>query len=104
MGGVIRNADGVWIVRFAGYIGHATCMQTELAFIRQGLVLVVNTGVIEVELETDSLEVVRAIIMIGKHESHSLGAYIQDIRGILRDLVFRSPTYCARRNLVQMPC
>ncbi|KAL4304475.1 hypothetical protein GQ457_10G002790 [Hibiscus cannabinus] len=59
VGGVFRDADGMWLQGFVRFIGRSSVLVVELWAIREGLNQAWNGGFRQVELETDNAEAAR---------------------------------------------
>ena len=77
-GGLLRGADGHWIMGFHGFIGVANSLLPELMAIRMGLCLAWDHGYRRVLCESDSLEAIRCVN--SKAQNHVYGAVIMDIQ------------------------
>ena len=60
-GGLLRNADGDWIVGFSGYCGVVDNLCAELLALRRGLKLAWDYGYRQLICEIDCLEIVRLV-------------------------------------------
>ncbi|XP_070003278.1 uncharacterized protein [Nicotiana sylvestris] len=58
IGGVIRNANGDWVIRFSKKIYALNHTHAELSALEHGLHLVINHQLTPVEIETDFIEVI----------------------------------------------
>lgn len=61
-GGLIRNEEGGWVVRFARKIGITTSFLAELWALRNSLNLCVNRSILAVEVELDAKSIVDAVV------------------------------------------
>ncbi|KAA3465251.1 LINE-type retrotransposon LIb DNA [Gossypium australe] len=60
-GGVIRDKDGNWIIRFGRFLGVCTSFEAEVWSIHDGILLLLNKGYRRALIQTDNLEVVQAL-------------------------------------------
>ena len=60
-GGVIRNHVGDWMGGFSQAIGITTSVQAELRALKDGLNLAIDLGILNLEIEMDSLVVVELV-------------------------------------------
>lgn len=67
-GGLVRNHNGEWLLRFQRLVGVTTSLAAEIRSIRDGLQLISNQGWSKVEVETDSKLVIDLITNI--HAGH----------------------------------
>ncbi|XVE98543.1 hypothetical protein REPUB_Repub03eG0114900 [Reevesia pubescens] len=80
-GVVIRNSSGDWIIGFNYRVGICNITTIELWGLYQGLILCLNKGYRDVELETDSLLAIKKINTVQNHfdTNESLVGAIQGI-------------------------
>ncbi|KAK5811556.1 hypothetical protein PVK06_026900 [Gossypium arboreum] len=62
-GGVVRDRDGHWILGFTHYLGRCSRFEAELWGIFDGILILLNKGYKRVRIQTDNMEVVRALNM-----------------------------------------
>ncbi|KAK5795421.1 hypothetical protein PVK06_036687 [Gossypium arboreum] len=62
-GGVVRDRDVNWILGFTHYLGRCSPLEAELWGILDGILILLNKGYKRVRIQTDNLEVVRALKM-----------------------------------------
>ncbi|KAF7812868.1 ribonuclease H [Senna tora] len=79
IGGLFRDSNGSWITGFSGAIEVNSNMVEELMAIRCGLSIGRDRGIVNLLVESDSLEAVNLISM-GDSSFHSLGNILEDIR------------------------
>ena len=60
-GGVIRNHLGEWVGGFSRVIGFTTSVQAKLRALKSGLLLAIDLGILNLEIEMDSLLAVELI-------------------------------------------
>ena len=60
-GGVIRNHLGEWVGGFSRVIGFTTSVQAKLRALKSGLLLAIDLGILNLEIEMDSLVAVELI-------------------------------------------
>ncbi|MBA0753391.1 hypothetical protein Gogos_022207 [Gossypium gossypioides] len=65
VGGVLRDQDGNWILGFNCYLGNCTPFDEELWGILDGLLILLNKGYKRATIQTDNLEVVKALTVKG---------------------------------------
>ncbi|KAG8502154.1 hypothetical protein CXB51_002169 [Gossypium anomalum] len=61
--GVVRDRDGNWILGFTHYLGRCSHLEAELWGILDGVLILLNKGYKRVKIQTDNLEVVKALNM-----------------------------------------
>ncbi|KAK5834445.1 hypothetical protein PVK06_018323 [Gossypium arboreum] len=61
-GGCVRDHNGEWIIGFAKYLGNCTILEAELWGILDGLNLILDRSFRKFLIQTDSIEVVNAIL------------------------------------------
>ncbi|KAH1048328.1 hypothetical protein J1N35_039112 [Gossypium stocksii] len=62
-GGVVRDRDGNWILGFTHYLGRCSPLEAELWSILDGILILLNKGYKRDKIQTENLEVVRALSM-----------------------------------------
>ena len=59
--GIIRNHLGDWVGGFSRAIGYTTSVQVELRALKDGLILAIDLGILNLEIEMDSLVAVELL-------------------------------------------
>ncbi|KAA3488041.1 LINE-type retrotransposon LIb DNA [Gossypium australe] len=60
-GGVVRDQDGNWILGYTHYLGSCSPLEAELWGVLDGVLILLNKGYKKVKIQTDNLEVIRAL-------------------------------------------
>lgn len=82
-GGLLRDAQGHWIAGFLMNIGLSTVHDSELWGLRQGLFLALNLDFKQIIVESDSLEVIKAL-RSPLHQNYPAPALLIDCQGLLQ--------------------
>jgi ribonuclease HI len=100
-GGVIRNHVGDWVGGFSRAIGITTSVQAELRALKDGLNLAIDLGILNLEIEMDSLVAVECINSITTPNAF-LSTIVSDCRSLMEGFemcsfkhIFREANGCA---------
>ena len=100
-GGVIRNHVGDWVGGFSRAIGITTSVQAELRALKDGLNLAIDLGILNLEIEMDSLVAVECINSITTPNVF-LSTIVSDCRSLMEGFemcslkhIFREANGCA---------
>jgi ribonuclease HI len=100
-GGVIRNHVGDWVGGFSRAIGVTTSVQAELRALKDGLNLAIDLGILNLEIEMDSLVAVELVNSIATLNAF-LSTIVTDCRSLMEGFescslkhIFREANGCA---------
>uniref|UniRef100_A0A2N9I4P7 RNase H type-1 domain-containing protein n=1 Tax=Fagus sylvatica TaxID=28930 RepID=A0A2N9I4P7_FAGSY len=100
-GGVIRNHLGDWVGGYSRAIGHTTSVQAELRALKDGLILAIDIGILNLEIEMDSLVAVELLKSITSPNAF-LSSIVIDCRYLMERFehfslkhIFREANGCA---------
>jgi ribonuclease HI len=100
-GGVIRNHLGDWVGGYSRAIGHTTSVQAELRALKDGLMLAIDIGILNLEIEMDSLVAVELLKSITSPNAF-LSSIVIDCRYLMERFehfslkhIFREANGCA---------
>jgi ribonuclease HI len=100
-GGVIRNHVGDWVGGFSRAIGITTSVQAELRALKDGLNLAIDLGILNLEIEMDSLVAVELVNSITTPNAF-LSTIVTDCRSLMERFercslkhIFREANGCA---------
>ena len=82
-GSVIRNHLGEWVGGFSQAIGFTTSVQVELRALKDSLLLAIDLGILNLEIEIDSLMVVE-LINSSTTSNAFLSTVVDDYRYLLK--------------------
>lgn len=82
-GGLLRDEVGTWLWGYHGYLGSCTSLEAELWGLYRGLTIIMQKGLADIELDTDSQEA-RTLIIDGAASSCPYRALIEDANFLLR--------------------
>ena len=100
-GGIIRNHLGEWVGGFSRAIGITTSVQAELRALKDGFMLAIELGILNLDVEMDSLVAVELINSISSPNVF-LSAIVMDCRYLMQSFehfslkhIFREANGCA---------
>ena len=100
-GGIIRNHLGDWVGGFSRAIGYTTSVQAELRALKDGLILAIDLGILNLEIEMDSLVAVELLNSITTPNAF-LSSIVADCRYLMERFehaslkhIFREANGCA---------
>jgi ribonuclease HI len=100
-GGVIRNHLGDWVGGFSRAIGVTTNVQAELRALKDGLNLAIDLGILNLEIEMDSLVAVQCVNSLSTPNAF-LSTIVIDCRSLMERIencslkhIFREANGCA---------
>ena len=100
-GGVIRNHIGDWVGGFSRAIGITTSVQAELRALKDGLNLAIDLGILNLEIEMDSLVAIELVNSITTPNAF-LSTIVTDCRFLMERFercslkhIFREANACA---------
>lgn len=82
-GGLLRDEVGTWIWGFYGYLGNCSSLEAELWGIYWGLTIILQKGLANIQIETDS-QLAMELIRGGAGENSPYRALIEDANFLLR--------------------
>jgi hypothetical protein len=80
-GGLIRDCNGAWVTGFSRSIGIASCVQTELRALLDGLLLAIELDIPKLEIELNSL-IVAELFTSTKIANIFLSSIVYDCIGV----------------------
>ncbi|KAG6573505.1 hypothetical protein SDJN03_27392, partial [Cucurbita argyrosperma subsp. sororia] len=89
-GGLIRAADGKWLMGFQAFLGFCSNNVAEMQALRLGLLLAWGLGFRDVQCSVDS-KVVVDLIADADTQFHPHGNFIEDVRAIMRRFLAAQP-------------
>lgn len=78
-GGLIRSHSGSWITRFSCFEGYGNCLLAKLLAVKRGLKQAWEGGFRRVFLETDSQDVVSALLHKNHDHLHMHASVVKEI-------------------------
>ena len=100
-GGVIRNHVGEWVGSFSRAIGVTSSVQAELRTLKDGLKLAIDLGILNLEIEMNSLVAVQCVNSLSTPNAF-LSTIVTDCRSLMERIencslkhIFREANGCA---------